>query len=211
MIRAVIFDLDNCLAAADEVGAALYQPAFDAIRTANRGHLPKDVLDQAVADVWRHPLDWVAERHGFSKEMRDAGWRAFVALEATQPMRGYGDLASIAELPGMRFLVTSGFRKLQESKIRLLKLAPLFTAIHIDAIDEPDRLGKQGLFEQIMRGHALRPAEVLIVGDSADSEIAVGNRLGIRTVQTLRPGVPRTEKAMFHVKSLTELRPLLDR
>jgi putative hydrolase of the HAD superfamily len=38
-MRGIIFDMDNCLAAADEVGAQLFEPAFDAIRTANRGTL----------------------------------------------------------------------------------------------------------------------------------------------------------------------------
>lgn len=42
MTKALIFDLDNCLAPAHEVGEALYAPAFDAIREANY-----DVLSEA--------------------------------------------------------------------------------------------------------------------------------------------------------------------
>lgn len=38
-------------------------------------------------------------------------------LEVTTPMQGYGDLDVLKELPVQRFLVTSGFRRLQESKI----------------------------------------------------------------------------------------------
>jgi putative hydrolase of the HAD superfamily len=209
MTKGLIFDLDNCLAAAREVGEELYEPAFDAIRQANQGTVPNDALEQAFADVWRHPLDWVAARYGFSEAMLAAGWRVFARMEVTHPMEGYGDLATLPELSGKRFLVTAGFRRLQESKIKALKLAPLFTALDVDAIDEPDRLGKQGLFEQILREHQLTPAEVLVVGDNADSEIAAGNRLGIRTVQTLRPGVPQASNATFHIHSLAELKELL--
>jgi putative hydrolase of the HAD superfamily len=154
-------------------------------------------------------LDWVAARHGFSDEMLEAGWRVFVAMEVVGPMRGYGDLAALAELPAQRFLVTSGFRRLQESKIRALNLGPLFTAVYVDAIDEPDRLGKQALFERILGEHGLAPAEVLVIGDNADSEIQAGNRPGIRTVQILRPGVPRAANATFYVLSLAELKRLL--
>ena len=209
VIKALIFDLDNCLAAADEVGEELYAPAFDAIRKANDGKVSEKDLDKAFADVWRHPLDWVAARYGFSEAMLAAGWRVFVTMEAARPMHGYGDLRLLAELPAQRFLVTSGFRRLQESKIRMLELAPLMTAIYVDAIDEPNRIGKQGLFEQIMREHRLTPAELLIVGDNADSEIEAGNRLGIRTVQTLRPGVPRASNATCHISSLAELKEIL--
>lgn len=209
MTRALIFDLDNCLAAANEVGEELLEPAFDAIRQANHGTVPETVLERAFAEMWRHPMDWVAAEYGFSKAMLEAGWRVSVTMEVTRPMYGYDDLATLAELPAQRFLVTSGFRRLQESKIKALKLAPLFTALYVDAIDEPNRLGKQRLFEQILKEHKLTPTEVLVVGDNADSEIEAGNRLGIRTVQTLRPGVPRASNATLHIHSLAELKKLL--
>lgn len=209
MIRALIFDLDNCLAAAREVGEELYEPAFQAMRQANDGSISGELLERAFADIWRHSVDWVAAKYGFPEPMLAAGWRVFVELEVKRPLYGYGDLAVLVDLPGKRFLVTSGFRRLQESKIKALKLAPFFTATYVDAIDEPDRLGKQGLFERIMKEQHLNPAEVLVVGDNADSEIAVGTRLGMKTVQTLRLGVPRADNATFHIHSLAELKSLL--
>ena len=210
MTKALIFDLDNCLAAANEVGEKLFEPAFDAIRKTNRSTVSDDSLSQAFADCWRHPLDWVAAKYGFSEAMLSAGWSVLATTEVAHPMVGYGDLASLSELPVQRFLVTSGFRRLQESKIRALNLGPLFTAIHVDAIDEPDRIGKQGLFKQILEDYQLTPAEVLVVGDNADSEIEAGNLLGIATVQTLRPGVPRASNATFYIHTLTELKTLLN-
>lgn len=209
MIKALIFDLDNCLAAAIEVGEELYQPAFDAIRRSNLGDVSGETLKQAFTDIWRHPLDWVAAKYHFSEAMLTAGWQEFIRMEVSHPMNGYGDLSVLTELPVQRFLVTSGFRRLQESKIAALKLPPLFTAIYIDAIDDPERTGKLDLFEQILKHYGLAPEEVLVVGDNADSEIAAGNRLGIRTVQTLRPGVPPTSRASFRVHSLGELKELL--
>ena len=41
MTKAIIFDLDSCLAAADEVGEPLFAPAFAAIRAANNGSVPE--------------------------------------------------------------------------------------------------------------------------------------------------------------------------
>jgi FMN phosphatase YigB (HAD superfamily) len=57
--------------------------------------------------------------------------------------------------------------------------------------------------------YSLNPNQVLIVGDNHDSEIAAGVRLGIRTVQTLRPGVPRSPAATHHIQTLHELKSLL--
>jgi len=137
--------------------------------------------------------------------MRSAGFAAFSQLEVRQPMYGYGDLGALSELRAERFLVTSGFRRLQESKIRALGIWHLFTAIHIDAIDESRPKGKLKAFEAILQTHRLTPNEVLVVGDNPDSEIAVGNSLGMVTIQTLRPGVPPSPAAKHHIHTLADL------
>lgn len=209
MIAAIIFDLDNCLAPADAVGRDFFQPAFDAIRRANNGRLSEPALQRAFADIWRHALDWVAATHDFSGEMLSAGWDEFVKMEIRRPLSGYDDLPMLGELPAKRFLVTSGFRRLQESKIRALGIAPLFEQAVVDAIDEPGRIGKYGHFQKIVETFALRPAQVLVVGDNADSEIAAGNSLGMTTIQTLRPGVPKTASAAAHIESLAQLQRFL--
>ncbi len=209
MIRAIIFDLDNCLAAADEPGEALYAAAFAAMRAENRGRLSERELEVAFADMWRHPLDWVAERHGFSAEMRAAGWKEFLKTEVTTPMRGYGDLEELGRLDVKKFLVTSGFRRLQESKIRALGVERWMDECHVDAIDEAERRFKRGWFEDMVERHALRPEDVAVVGDSAASELAAGRELGMRTIQILRPGVERSEDVDAHVRGLGELRGVL--
>ncbi len=210
VVRGIIFDLDNCLAAADEPGAALYDAAFAAMRAENRGRLSERELEAAFADMWRHPLDWVAERHGFSPEMRTAGWKEFLKTEVTAPMRGYGDLEELSRLNVKKFLVTSGFRRLQESKIRALGLNRWMDECHVDAIDESDRRFKRGWFEDIVGRYGLRTDEVAVVGDSPASELAAGRELGMRTVQILRKGVERTANVDAHVRTLGELRGVLD-
>ena len=209
MITAIIFDLDSCLSAADETGVQLFRPAFDAITRANHGSHTEAILQEAFTEMWRVPFDTVAQKYFFTPAMRDAGWQELSPLEITTPMVGYGDLSALAELPVARFLVTSGFRRLQESKIRALGIAPLFKAIHVNAIDEEGRHGKQPIIEGILRDYKLQPAEVLIVGDSPDSELSVGRNLGICTVQTLRPGVPFSAAEAHHIHSLHELKEIV--
>ena len=208
MIRAVIFDLDNCLAPVKEQGEQVCDPAFSAIRIANRGTLSEETLTEAFSDCWRHPFDFVAAKYGFSNEMLSAGWNAFAQMEV-EAWSAYPDLSVLQELTSDLYLVTSGFRRLQQSKIKALGFEHLFKGIFIDALDEPERKGKEGIFRSIMDAAGLSPEEVVIVGDNPDSEIEVGNRLGIRTVQILRPGVTRGEHATHHIVTLTELNTLL--
>src|SRR5690606_7642519 len=104
-----IFDLDNCLASAAEVGEHLLLDTFEAISRANEGTLTERELELAFADCWYHSLDWVAARHGFSARMLDAAWDVLRTKEVTQAMRGYGDLHVLAEFTEQIFLVTTGF------------------------------------------------------------------------------------------------------
>jgi putative hydrolase of the HAD superfamily len=209
MVKALIFDLDSCLAAADEVGGSLFTPAFQAIRSANDSGVAEEQLRQAFADCWRLPFDFVAEKYRFSPAMRSAGFVAFHKIEVHQQMHGYGDLAVLAEIPAKLFLVTSGFRRLQESKIKALGIAHLFVEVHVDAIDEPQPKGKLPTFESILQRHRFSPKEVFVVGDNPDSEIAAGNRLGTTTVQILRPGVPASPAATYQISGLAELKRFL--
>jgi FMN phosphatase YigB (HAD superfamily) len=209
MTKVIIFDLDSCLSAADEVGRDIYEPAFEAIRKANRGAVSEPELDNAFEESWRIPFDVIAATHGFSKEMFDAGWKAFAEVAVTKPMYGYGDLDVLNDLPATKYLVTSGFRRLQESKVAMLGIRPLFEEVLIDAIDEPNRAHKEGFFKYIIETERLSPNEALVVGDNPDSEIAAGNRLGMRTVQILRPGVTRDDRAAHHIDGLAGLSALL--
>jgi putative hydrolase of the HAD superfamily len=209
MIKALIFDLDSCLAAADEAGENLFAPAFQAIRLANHDAVSEDQLRAAFKDCWRFPFDLIAEKYGFSPAMRAAGFAAFKNIEVRQALHGYGDLHELAQLPAKLFLVTSGFRRLQESKVKALGIAHLFTAIHIDAIDEGKGAGKLPVFTSILQVHGYQPDEVLVVGDNPDSEIAAGNLLKLTTIQTLRPGVPPSSAATHRIRSLSELKRFL--
>jgi putative hydrolase of the HAD superfamily len=209
MIKAIIFDLDSCLAAADEVGETLFAHAFQAIRSANVGHISDECLNAALNDCWRFPFDFIAEKYGFSPVMRSAGFAAFSLTEVTRPMHGYGDLEALREIPAKLFLVTSGFRRLQQSKVTALGIAHLLTELHIDAIDESGPKGKLHAFQAILREHHLSPDEVLVVGDNPDSEIKAGNQLGMTTIQILRPGVLASPAAAHQVRSLHELKTFL--
>ncbi|MEP7186625.1 MAG: HAD family hydrolase [Rhodanobacter sp.] len=209
MIDALILDLDNCLASASEAGSVMYDEALTAIRRANDGSVPGQQLDAACQALLGKAYDVVARDYGFTPAMTDAGWRAFASFEVNHPMHGYGDLDRLADIDVPLCLVTSGFRRLQESKIRALGIAAHFRETVVDAIDETPRLGKRGHFERLIETHGWNVSRVWVVGDSPASELAAGRAIGAVTVQTLRPGVERSDIADHHVADLGELVALL--
>jgi FMN phosphatase YigB (HAD superfamily) len=203
--QTLIFDLDNCLAASNEPGDDLYQPVFTAVRAATEGAVPEPKLAAAFDDLWFDAFDVVAERYGFTDAMREAGWRAFLGIEVRTPIRGYGDMGELPHLGDRRFLVTSGFRRLQESKVRALGIAPLFEAVVIDAIEEPGHRGKERIFADLVAERGLDRRHVVAVGDNPESELEAGRRLGFRAVQIVRPRVEPAD-GYDQVRGLKELR-----
>ena len=209
VIRAIIFDLDKCLAPPEEIGREFFEPPIDAIRGANNRTLSDEALETAIRDFWHLSYDDIATRHGFSPAMFEAGWKAYRSLRMPGPLRGYGDLDVLAEFRVPLFLVTTGFREFQESKVEALGIRERFVEVIVDAIDGHVRLGKYRIFGELVDRHRWQPESVLVVGDNPESEIAAGNRLGMPTVQILRMGVPRDASAQHHVVDLAELREML--
>jgi len=209
MIKAIVFDLDHCLMSPHELGAHALAPVVRAVTEANAGRLSEGVLRSAFADFMRAPFDRVALKHGFPEDVSAAARTAFAQLAVPRTLRGYADLPVLARLPVRRYLVTTGFLLFQQRKIDALGIGPLFAGVYIDAIDRPARTSKKAIFAEILasQGHVMD--EVLVVGDSAESEIAAGNELGLATVQILREGVVRTGDAKHHIEDLAELEALL--
>jgi hypothetical protein len=69
--------------------------------------------------------------------------------------------------------------------------------------------GANTFFQDILNAHGLQPSEVLVVEDNPDSEIEAGNRLGMKTIQVLRSGVPPSDRATRQIRGLMELKELL--
>ena len=208
--QAVFLDLDNCICDAREPGGDLFEPAFDAICRANDGHVSDDQLQAAFGECWSTSFDLVARRYGFTKEMFDAGFAVFSRLEGRKPLFGYPDLPVLPGLAIDKYLVTTGFRLLQDSKVRALGIAPWFRKVVIDAVDVPPARGKQAIFADLLAEGGYDAARVLAVGDNPLSELAAGKALGMVTVQTLRRGVEKAP-ADAHIHSFEELAELIQR
>ena len=206
-IAAIFYDLDNCLFPTASFPLSIVNAEFDKLRALNQKEdfLPPEVLDRALQECWVAPMDLIADTYGFPLPLIDAAARLFSAMPVPNNLKPYEDISAITTFPGMRFLVTTGYRAFQSRKIAALDISRYFDAIHIDGLDDDVRKGKETLFRELIATHHLDTKEVIVIGDNPDSEIAAGNRIGLSTVQILRSGVKKGSNAHYYINNLFDL------
>jgi len=205
-----ILDLDNTLFDTRSIPAELTGRLHSRLRQANAEchAVSSEVLEQAINETWYAPFSVVCERYSLPRTFLAIWneWQESVSFD--QPLVPYSDVVNSLRIlrdQGHHLcLLTSGYRRFQQAKIEALGISPLFDEIHIDAVDE-SCLGKAAIISDLLLSRNWTRKDLLIVGDSATNEIDAGLRLGISTIQILRPGVIATNLADRQIHSLVEL------
>lgn len=207
MPHAIIFDLDMCILDTHSLTGPFFKPVLDMLHSAA---LPNEQKQQIEAQLWTTSLDDTIKLFSIPDDIATAMRAAYLDVQVPDGIYTYGDEESIRALTVKKFLVTSGYRKFQQTKIDKLGIADLFDGIIIDASDMPEqRKGKKVIFQEIMQTNGWLPSEIMVVGDNPLSELAAGKALGMITVQTLRPTVVKWPEADYHIMSLTELQNII--
>ena len=134
--------------------------------------------------------------------------QAIEAQEYTLAIAPFSDFELVKNLDIPKVLVTTGFQKLQQAKISALQLEKVFDEIHIDEIDDPERIFKKGIFERLHSRRDLAPHDYWVVGDNPESELKAGRELGFTTVQVAKLGQKKhalTDHCIAHYQELVAL------
>lgn len=174
--KAIIFDLDNTLYAVSSIAGELFAPLFQLF--AESGEVD-DRLQLVKQDIMRKPYQWVAAKHGFSNDLTKKGLDLLRNATYGGPIEPFADYAAARDLPVAKFLVTSGFRSMQQSKIRRMGIEGDFKEIHIVDVETSS---KKAVFAAILLNHGYAASEVLVVGDDPESEIRAAQELGLSAV-----------------------------
>lgn len=179
MKKAIILDLDNTIYPVSSISENLFSIVFEFVDSL-AGELGSEEVEKAKAEMQRRPYQQVAEKFNFSEAAKNKGLDLLKDLEYSLPMQPYEEYKYIGETLIDKYLVTTGFTKLQWSKIRLLGIEADFKAIYIvDPQVSPDT--KKDIFTMIMNNNNYQPEELLIIGDDPESEIKAASALGIDT------------------------------
>jgi putative hydrolase of the HAD superfamily len=179
MKKAIILDLDNTIYPVSSIADNLFNKVFDFLDSL-ADELDIDEIDKAKEEMKRRPFQHVADKYNFSPSAKNKGLDMLKNIEYDLSMQPYDEYKYISDTKTDKFLVTTGFTKLQWSKIKQLGIEADFKAIYIvDPEVSPET--KKDIFAMIMNKNGYKAEDLLIIGDDPESEIKAATALGIDT------------------------------
>jgi putative hydrolase of the HAD superfamily len=205
MKRAFIFDLDNTIFSVPSIGHALFRPLFDMLSAAG---VSREKLDAIKQDVMRKPFQWVAKHYSLEPKLAEDSIEILKKLKHRGEITPFRDFSLIRNHPADKFIVTTGFRNMQESKVTALGLEKDFKEIFIiDPTTSSD--SKKDIFRKILAKYGYTPEEVLIIGDDPDSEIKAANELRIDSVLYDKANAFPNANATYRISDYQQLMAVL--
>ena len=199
MKKVLILDLDNTIYPVSSIADHLFAELFATLdQYAGIINLKDNSRVSRIKDeMTRRPFQHIADEFELDDEIRNKMIDTLKNMTYDLPILPFEDYQYIRSTPLDKFLVTTGFIKLQMSKVKMLGIEQDFKKIHI--VDpEVSRLTKKDIFAEIMAVHHYSPGELLVIGDDPGSEIKAAQTLGIDTVLydpgNKYPGVAATHK-----------------
>jgi putative hydrolase of the HAD superfamily len=199
--KAIIFDLDNTVYPVHSIGEDLFAPLFTLIK--EDGNHAGD-LDKIKDAIMRKPFQLVAREYDFSDELTAKGIALLKDIEYTGKIEPFEDYRFVKDLIADKYLVTTGFSKLQQSKVDGMKIRNDFKEIHIVDPSISDRT-KKDVFTDIIERHGYDSSEVLVVGDDPHSEIKAAQDLGIDAILYDKSDLYEGLAAVSRIESFKEL------
>lgn len=177
-IRAIVFDMDNTIYPVASIGNKLFSEVYKLIEQDGRY---TGSLDEIKKTTQTKPFQVVAKEFHFDGELTSKAMGLLSDMEYKDTIVPFDDYLLTKDIDRLKFLVTTGFTKLQWSKIERLGLQKDFEACYVvdPAVSQQT---KKDVFREIMAEYGLKPEEVLVVGDDIHSEIKAGRELGMETV-----------------------------
>ncbi|MBD0276628.1 MAG: HAD family hydrolase [Flavisolibacter sp.] len=202
--KAIIYDLDNTIYYVHSIGERLFASLFKIIEESK---IHQENMTSIRDAIMRKPFQMVARNYQFSEELTQKGINLLKELTYEDEIRPFNDYGHIKNVPAERFLVTTGFMKLQHSKIKGMGIEPDFREIHIVDPMTSEKTKKE-VFADIMERYGYQPAEVLVVGDDPESEIKAAQELGIDTVLYDKNNLYPQARSTYRITDFKELSQL---
>lgn len=178
MKRALILDLDNTIYPVSSIADNLFAQFYALLE--QDPDIDTTVIEAAKSEMTRRPFQHVADDFNFSAALKNRGIELLKTITYDSPMQAYADYHHIQKISLDKFLVTTGFTNLQNSKVKQLGIEKDFKEIHV--VDpEVSPKTKLDIFKELMEKYDYQPTELLVIGDDPQSEIKAALALGIDT------------------------------
>lgn len=201
-LKAIIYDLDNTIYPVSAIGEKLFGPLFQLIQDSGQHNEDFEAIKK---EIMRTPFRIVAQRHNFSSDLTQKGINLQDTLVYNEKIDTFEDYPEIKNINAERFLVTTGFKKMQMSKIQQMGIEADFKELHVV---DPTKTSKKEVFEGIIQRFNYSHNEVLVVGDDPESEIAAAKALLIPTVLYDKHNLIGTGYADYTISHFSELKAI---
>jgi putative hydrolase of the HAD superfamily len=182
MKKAIIFDLDNTIYPVSDIADHLFAGLFGVLdqNSALINKTDPEIITRIKDEMTRRPFQYIADKFQLDEAIRDQMTGVLRNMTYDLPMRSFDDYHHLKQIPLVKFLVTTGYLKLQYSKIRQLGIENDFEEIIVVDPDVSNKT-KKDVFAEIMEKYNYKPEELLIIGDDPESEIKAAIALNIDT------------------------------
>lgn len=200
MKKALILDLDNTIYPVSSISENLLANLFAKLDqhagSINAGDADK--INKIKDEMTRRPFQHIADEFNLHGEVRNKMEDQLRNMTYDLPMQPFDDYHHVRAIQLDKFLVTTGYSKLQWSKVRMLGIEDDFKYIHIVDPDISQQT-KKDVFAKIMQTNNYMPEDLLVIGDDPESEIKAAKTLGIDTFlydpTNRHPDVPVTYRS----------------
>ncbi|TKK69384.1 HAD family hydrolase [Ilyomonas limi] len=201
MKKAIIFDLDNTIYGVPTIADGLFAPLFQYIKESGAHD---DNFEAIKAEIMRKPFQVVAAMYHFSEALTKQGMELLSNISYKEPIQYFSDYEAARNITLEKYLVTTGFMQLQQSKIDGMNISKDFKEIHI--IDPAtSATTKKDVFAAIIQRHGYHINEVLVVGDDLHSEIKAAQDLGIDAIVYDKYNLQPDGMALPKINDFTQL------
>lgn len=209
-----IFDLDDTLYPISSIPNSVGIPILTALNDLNRIEklYSNDKIKQIYDDCWKFPFDELIEKYKLENKYIEAMSNAYAILQLNKKIYPFQDIKILNKIVGYKYIVTTGYEKLQFSKISRLKIKKYFNEIYIDNPNLSNRVSKLHYFKLIINNHKEIPLRnFIVIGDNINSEIKYANILNLTSVWVNRNEIVNKTliKPDFIIKNLFELEKTL--
>lgn len=205
----LIVDLDDTIFETKSMNPKIFQPVMDIIEDYFTTHFGATKTQTVLADMWKFPFDVVVKKHAIPTIIQDQITRKLDSLEYELNISVFDDYAYLKQLTYPKILVTTGFPKLQYTKLKALNITDDFEAIYIDNPLDKNRKYKQGIFQEIQARKGIESQHTWVIGDNPNSELIAGSNLGMRTIQRLKRGEDKASFVDYGISTFRELGQIL--
>jgi len=206
----LFLDLDDTIFQTSSINPAPFQKLIDRLIHTIKNQYSIDRLTQLKHDLWSIPFDQVAIKHQLPSAAKQNFTEELNGLEFKLDIEVFSDYIHLKNIHCKKFLITTGFRKLQQAKIDALGIQDDFIEIAIDDITEKIRQYKQGIFQELIKRHQLSLEQIWVIGDNPASELMAAHSLGLKSIQRLNPSKPLGSHVHATISGFDELESIFD-